>query len=390
MASNNLIDELTRMLKTSALQKTITALKSSIKNVNILDNSLTELSRISSLSSKELDKLTTKAYTLGETVGKTGSQVIDAVTRFMHAGYDLEKSMKLAENALKMTNIAEGIDNAGASAQYLISIMKGYNDTSDEFAEKILDSINEVSKTGNIDFSVLADGAGTLSSAASEAGISFDEMLGILAGGYDALGDMETAASGLADIFSRLQSTPLTFSGGDFSGQSGELKNVYNTLNDLSGVWDTLNETTKEYIALTAGGTQQSALFMELMNNWDLVEKSVQSATNSMGSADAENRKYLDSINGKLAQFENAVEQLSTTLVSSDIVKFFVQLGTSGVNAINGIVNALTPLGTLGAVTGGILGAKNIGKTYKCTVSKYYCFEYAPYDGDILFNAGSV
>lgn len=363
MANNNLIDELTRMLKTSALQKTITALKSSIKNVNILDNSLTELSKISNLSSKELDKLTTKAYTLGETVGKTGSQVIDAVTRFMRAGYDLEKSMKLAENALKMTNIAEGIDNAGDSAQYLISIMKGYNDTSDEFAEKILDSINEVSKTGNIDFSVLADGAGTLSAAASEAGISFDQMLGILAGGYDALGDMETAASDLADIFSRLQSTPLTFSGGDFSGQSGQLKNVYNTLNDLSGVWDTLNETTKEYVALTAGGTQQNALFMDLMDNWDLVEKSVQSATNSMGSADAENRKYLDSINGKLAQFENAVEQLSTTLVDSDIVKFFVELGTSGVKAVDGIVGALTPLGTLFVGTLGV-GAKEFIKNF--------------------------
>lgn len=361
MANNNLIDELSCILNTSGVKKTITALKSAINNVKILDNSLTELSKISSLSSKELDKLTAKAYTLGETVGKTGSQVIDAVTRFMRAGYDLEKSMKLAENALKMTNIAEGIDNAGVSAKYLISIMKGYNDTSDEFAEKILDSINEVSKTGNIDFRVLADGAGTLSAAAGEAGISFDEMLGILAGGYDVLGDMETAASGLADIFSRLQSAPLTFSGGDFSGQSGE--QIYKTLNALSGVWNTLNETTKEYIALTAGGTQQSALFTELMDNWNLVEKSVQSAANSMGSAEAENRNYLDSINGKLAQFENAVEQLSTTLVDSDIVKFFVELGTSGVNAINGIVNAITPLMTLFAGTLGV-GAKEFIKNF--------------------------
>lgn len=390
MANNNLVDELSGILNTSAVKKTITALKSAINNVKILDNSLTELSRISKLSSKELEKLTAKAYTLGEAVGKTGSEVIDAVTQFMRAGYDLEKSMTLAKNALKMTNIAEDIDSASVSARYLISIMKGYGDTSDQFAEKILDSINEVSKTGNIDFSVLADGAKDLSAAASEAGISFDEMLGILAGGYEALGDMKTASSGLADIFSRLQSAPLMFSDGNFSGQTGELKSVYETLDNLNNVWNTLNDTTKEHIALTVGGTQQSTLFSELMNNWDLVEKSVQSATNSMGSAEAENRTYLDSINGKLAQFENAVEQLSTTLMSSGIVKFFVELGTGAVNAINGIVNAITPLGTLGAITGGILSSKDIGKTCKCTISEYYCFEYAPYDGDILFNAGSV
>lgn len=58
------------------------------------------------------------------------------------------------------------------------------------------------------------------------------------------------------------------------------------------------------------------------------------------------------------------MEHLSSTVVDSDLVKFFVDLGTTGVKAIDGLVNALTPLGTAALIGGGILSGKNIG-TFK-------------------------
>ena len=71
------------------------------------------------------------------------------------------------------------------------------------------------------------------------------------------------------------------------------------------------------------------------------------------------------------------MEHLSSTVVESDLVKFFVDLGTTGIKAIDGRVSALTPLGAAAAIGGGILGGKNLGKVYKRTFS--YCFEYALY-----------
>ena len=49
-------------------------------------------------------------------------------------------------------------------------------------------------------------------------------------------------------------------------------------------------------------------------------------------------------------------------MIESDLIKFFVDLGTTGINAIDGLINALTPLGTIGLIGGGILGGKNIGR----------------------------
>lgn len=129
---------------TSVVMKGVQAVRGAVGNVIELDDALLELSKVSDLSAEGLENVTNQAYELGEKVGKTGTQVLDAITTFKRAGFDITQSTYLAEDALKMTNVAEGITDAADSAQYLISIMKGYKDTSDEFATKILDSINEV------------------------------------------------------------------------------------------------------------------------------------------------------------------------------------------------------------------------------------------------------
>ena len=55
------------------------------------------------------------------------------------------------------------------------------------------------------------------------------------------------------------------------------------------------------------------------------------------------------------------MEHLSSTVVDSDLVKFFVDLGTTGVKAIDGLVNSLGGLGTIGLLGGAGLGIKNVG-----------------------------
>lgn len=206
-------------------------------------------------------------------------------------------------------------------------------------------------------------------------------MLGALTGGYEVLGNMEKTASGLITIFTRLQSIQLsdeedvesvaklqeTFSSATngvvniVDQSTGQLRSAFDILKDLNTVWDTLDKNTQEGLAFAAGGTRQKSVFLSIMNNWQSVENSIQSATNSMGSADVENSKYLDSISGKVSQFDSAVQKLSKDVINSDLVKFFVDLGTIGVKAIDGIVNALTPFGTLSAGIGLFAGIKNVG-----------------------------
>ena len=106
---------------------------------------------------------------------------------------------------------------------------------------------------------------------------------------------------------------------------------------------------------------RQKNTFLSVIENWDSVKSSVESSIDSLGSAEEENAKYLDSISGRISQFDSAVEKLSSDVINSDLVKFFVDLGTIGVKAIDGLVNSLTPLGTLSAGIGLFAGIKNVG-----------------------------
>lgn len=378
-----------------AVMEVVQAVKVAIDNVKELDDQLLELSKVSDLSAGGLVKVTEEAYELGDTVGKTGTQVLEAITTFKRAGFELENSTDLAEIALKMVNVAEGIDDASEAAQYLISIMKGYGDTSTEFATKILDSVNEVSNTQSVDFDNLVDGGQRLSAVANQAGVSFDQMLGVLTGGYEVLGNMEKTASGLITIFTRLQSIQLadeeevqsvaklqeTFSEATngkvniVDQTTGQLRGAYDILNDLNEVWNELDKNTQEGLAFAAGGTRQKSVFLSIMSNWNSVEKSVDSATESFGSAEEENSKYLESLSGKITIFESAVEKLSNTVLNSGLLGFFVDLGTFGVNSIDGLINSFGGLTSiLGAGTGIALN-KILGylQRYTYQKSKWFC-----------------
>lgn len=61
------------------------------------------------------------------------------------------------------------------------------------------------------------------------------------------------------------------------------------------------------------------------------------SSTQYNGSAQQELDKYLDSITAKLQQFTNEVHEFWTGLIDSDVVKFFVELGTQLLNVINNV-----------------------------------------------------
>lgn len=259
---------------TSIVMKGIQAFRVAVDNVTELDTKMVELSKVSDLTAQGLEDVTNQCYDLGESLSKTGTDVLDAVTNFKRAGYDIAESMQYAEEALKTTNISENLKDAGEAASSLVNIMKGFQNETPEFAKKINDAVNQVSNTEAVDFDNLIDGATRLSAVADQAGMSFEQMLGTLTGSYEVLGNMEKVATGQITIFSRLQSIQLdgeeevssvaklqeTFNKATKGAvnivdqTTGQLRNVYDILDDMAGVWDSLDKNTKEALAIEAAG----------------------------------------------------------------------------------------------------------------------------------------
>lgn len=81
-----------------------------------------------------------------------------------------------------------------------------------------------------------------------------------------------------------------------------------------------------------------------LLTNTKDLEEAYKSALDAEGSAYAENEKYLDSIQGRIDQFTNAVQTMWNNTLDADVIKGFVQLGTLLIKLIDG------PLGMLPSV----------------------------------------
>lgn len=362
-------------LSSASVMEVVQAIKTTVKNVKELDNSLLELDKVSDLTAEGLKKVTDKAYKLGDTVGKTGRQVIDATTEFKRAGYDLQQSMDMAEAALVMTNVAEGITETSDAAGTLISVLKGFK-MSDTEIMSVVDKMNQVSNTSPIGFDELADGLERVSGTMNQAGNTIDQTLGLLTGGYAQLRNIEKVSSGMIFIQQRLRgidedgnaieglSAKLKESfaeiGVNVENADGSLRSMYQIATDYAKVLPTLTSKQKQYYGELAAGNRQITVWNAITEQIADVKHATTQAMDSIGSASEENQKYLDSISGKMSKFESAVEDLSYSVLDSDLVKFFVDLGTLGVKAIDGLVDSLTPLGILLAGGSVFAGFKSV------------------------------
>ena len=376
-------------LASGSVMEVVQATKQMISNVRELDDSLLELKKVSDLSTEGLEKVVEQAYALGDTVGKTGREVIDATTEFKRAGYDMQESMDMAEAAMVMTNVAEGITETSDAAGTLISVLKGFNMAESEVMS-IVDMINSTSNQSPIGFDQLAEGLERTSGTLAQSGVSIQETIGLLTAGYAQLRNVEKVSQGLITISARIRgvgedgeaidglSSKMSEDFGKIGiaveNADGSLRSLYEIAQDYSKVLPNLTDKQKQYYAELAAGKHQVTVWNSIVQQFQDAEKATAQAIDSVGSASEENQKKLDSISGRIAIFDSAVEHLSTTLIESDLIKFFVDLGTIGVKAIDGLVNVLTPLGAIGIIGGGILGGKNLGKTYKCMVSKTESF----------------
>lgn len=71
------------------------AMEDMVQQVFDLDESLTELDKVTDLSSEGLQNLADDAFDVGEKIGATGKDVLDATTIFAQAGYEIKDALDL-------------------------------------------------------------------------------------------------------------------------------------------------------------------------------------------------------------------------------------------------------------------------------------------------------
>ncbi len=138
----------------------------------------------------------------------------------------------------------------------------------------------------------------------------------------------------------------------------------------MADAWEDMNDIQRASALELMGGKRQANTLSALISNFETVEEAIEASAKSAGSALEENERYLDSIQGRIDQFNNALQSIWNNVLDDDLVKFIVQAGTELLKFIDnlGVVKTLIiGIGTYliqknfkGDLFGGLFNAQSI------------------------------
>lgn len=96
-----------------------------------------------------------------------------------------------------------------------------------------------------------------------------------------------------------------------FDETTGDMKNTYQVLSEISEDWDKMSKAEQSTLAIAQAGKTQIDVYTSVMSNFDTAIDATNTSINSQGSAMNENSKYMESMGAKLnalkAQFQELV-----------------------------------------------------------------------------------
>ena len=142
---------------------------------------------------------------------------------------------------------------------------------------------------------------------------------------------------------SKLRGKVKALSGVDILTDTGAYKSTYQILSDIAAVWKDINDMDQAALLELLAGKRAGSVMSAILQNPQILKDAFESANNASGSALRENEKYLDSIQGRIDLFNNAVQTMWNTELDTGVVKFFINLGTSLVKVVDnlGLINTL-------------------------------------------------
>lgn len=164
------------------------------------------------------------------------------------------------------------------------------------------------------------------------------------------------------DSISKVQTQILNRTGGKVNifDDMGNFRDYYDIMEDISKVYNDLNDPDKadltEILFGKQRGNQGAALIQAFQSGQ--IQKALKATLNAEGSAMQEQERWMESLEAKTQQFEAAFQSLSTTVLDSGLMKWFVDFGTGTVKVLDAVIDKL---GSLGTITAGI-GIFNIFK----------------------------
>lgn len=396
-------------------QDIVRYIKTSAQTVKDLDTALTEMRKVSDESVDSLKKYQQQTFRIADDVGSTALSLQNSTADWMRLGETLDQARESAKQTAILLNVSE-FEGVNEATQSLVSMSQAYKELE---KSEIIDVLNNIGNNYQISTNQLAEGLKDSAAVLKTQGNDLNEAVALLTAGNAITQDVSKTAGGIRTISLRLAGTEeakqelqdlgeevedyvvMTTAkkrqiikdytsvasnaglGVDILDANGNLKNTYTILLEIAKVYKEIQKEDKQFGTNRAqalieeiAGKNRSNIAASILENPELLASVYESAQKSEGSAEEELDKYLESIEGKLAKFQNKLQQLESTFISNEAVKFIIDSGTTILSVVDSIIERLGGVPTsIGLIAGALSALKNVGKPNCAT-------QYA--DGNII------
>lgn len=350
-----------------------------------IDAAMADLYKVTNETDTKYGDFLASTKASADELGRTISGLVDRTARFAKLGFSLEDSAQLAKVSTLYTNVSSADEETAAAD--ILAAMKAFHKTAGE-SIAIVDSLSKLGKEFSIDPAALGEGLASSAATLALAGNDMHEALAMLAGGTELthnaseMGDVISVLSlrirgmkeelkelgaeydtvgSVTDIQTRILNQ--TQGAVNIFDAGNNLKSTYDIIREISEVWDKISRTDQSALLKTIAGAQHEDGATALISSFrsGQVQQALTASVRSDGSAYEEQARWMDSLEAKTMRLEGAFQALSQTALDSDLMKWFVDFGTSGIQAIDSIMQGFESLnslfGMLDTSAGGSLGA---------------------------------
>lgn len=359
-----------------------------IKAVQEVDTAMTNLYKVTDETAKRYDEFFSKAGDAAKSLGRDMASYITQTSEWAKLGYSLAESEELSKVSSIYANVGEVDDKTAVSD--MVTAMKAFNIESSN-AIHIIDSLNILGNNFATSSADLGEGLANSASSMAAAGTDLEHTLAILTGGTEITqnarefgnfikvasmrirgmkGQLEELGEEVdesVDSISKVQTQILNLTSGKVNifNDNKEFRDYYTIMEEIAAIYDDLSSTDRASLDEILFGKQRANQGAALIQSFKSgqVQKALEAAQNSEGSALKEQEKWLDSIEAKMQQFAAQFQKMSTTFINSKFFKTLIDGGTEFLSILTKMIETIGGLGTTVAVGGFALLLKNFGSS---------------------------
>lgn len=286
--------------------------------------------------------------------------MVEAATNFRKSGFNNADSAMLAQVAAQYQNIADTVVSAGDAAASITSQIRAFGEDA-SFATTVINTYNEVANRFSVETNDISNAMEIASSGMATYGNSFQQVIGLVTSGTEIMqGRASQVARGLSTIAARIvkNQDALAEYGIQVEKTDGSLKSTFDVLSELKPKWDAMTDAQRVALGDTLAGQNQYKVLASVMTNFQHAIDATNTALESAGSAAKENAAYMESLEAKENALKAEFEDFANRVLSKDVVKGFLEAGTSMLDFANNDVGAA--ITRISLLTTGMIGLTGI------------------------------